>query len=211
MAGYQGDRTLEALELASDIWTKTAMAAKVEKMGYAADLHRMAHFSLPQIAKIVRINARFIYEEFTPNAKKGGRFDPQTLSTLARIRRAHLEGEKVPKQLIGMGIRGGTSYSCLTALTGISYSAYYEVSVQVNAQREQEGLKINRPPRRVLTDEDKAAKAEKDRLIAQKREFFEFRKQEIFNLRAEGMSMRDIGTVTDTDSGYVSKVLRGER
>lgn len=208
MAGVRLDRVLEALEAAADIWGKTFFAQKEEKLSYAYQLHKFEHFSLPQIAKIVRINPRYVYEELTPNKAKGGRFDPATLSTLVRIRQAHLQGQKVPRQLVSMGIKGGTSYSCLTALTKIPYSAYYEVSVEANAELEQESLKaytVDRSP------EANAERARKNTLIQETKEFFEMRKKEIFKLREAGLSQREIGRATGTDSGYVSKVLRGER
>ena len=212
MAGWKLDKVLDALDTAIEIWDKTRLGMKEEKLAYAHQLHKFEHFSLPQIAKIVRLNSRYIYDELTPNAKKGGRFDPQTLSTLSRIRRAHLQGQKIPHQLISMGIKGGTSYSCLTALTRIPYSAYYEVSVQVAAELGQEDLKTFklRGPRSEVSAAAKAAREERARLIAEKRAYFEMRKQEIFSLRDEDFSMREIGEIVGAHSGTVSNVLKGK-
>jgi hypothetical protein len=209
LAGPQLDRVLAALEAAEEIWDKTVLGMKEEKLAYAHQLWRYEHFSLPQIAKIVRLNSRFIYEELRPNNTKGGRFDPATLSTLARIRRAHLQGERVPRQLISMGIKGGTSYTCLTALTRIPYSAYYEVSVEANAELEQEALKGR--TRMVRSEVAQEKRTEKDRIIAEKRAFFESRKQEIRSLGEKDWSTREIGLAVGANSGYVSRVLRGER
>jgi hypothetical protein len=202
------DRVLEALEAAVDIWDKTVMGMKEEKLAYANQLWRYEHFSLPQIAKIVRINPRYIYEELQPNNTKGGRFDPATLSTLVRIRRSYLQGQKIPRQLVSMAIKGGTSYSCVTALTGISYSAYYEVSVEANAELVQEGLKGKT---RIARSE--VAQAERDareRLIAEKRAYFEMRKQEILSLGKEDWGVREIGRIVGANHGTVSKILRGK-
>lgn len=124
--GYTGDKVLEALETAEEVWERCVLADKQEKMGYAAKLYRYEHFSIPQIAKIVRLASRYLYVEFQPNADKGGRFDPATLSTLAKIRRLHVQGRRVPDALVRIGVQGGTSYTCLTVLTRIPYSAYYE-------------------------------------------------------------------------------------
>lgn len=209
MAGVRLDRVLEALEAATDIWGKTFFAQKEEKLLYARQLHKFEHFSLPQIAKIVRINPRYVYEELTPGRAKGGRFDPATLSTLVRIRQAHLQGQKVPHQLVSMGIKGGTSYSCLTALTKIPYSAYYEVSVTANAELEQEALKGQ--TRIARSAEAQAKRVEKQSVISETREFFEMRKKEIFKLRESGLTTREIGRATGANHGYVSRVLRGER
>ena len=134
MEGYS-DKLVEALDFAVDIWEKSLLAGKIEKLGYAGQLHRFAVFSLPQIAKIVRVPSRYIYEEFRPNGAKGGRFDPQTLSTLARIRRLQIEGKKIPDRLIRLGIEGGTSFTCITALTKISYSKYYELARETTAKQ----------------------------------------------------------------------------
>lgn len=208
MAGWKLDKVLDALDTAIEIWDKTRLGMKEEKLAYAHQLHKFEHFSLPQIAKIVRLNSRYIYDELTPNAKKGGRFDPQTLSTLSRIRRAHLQGQKIPHQLISMGIKGGTSYSCLTALTRIPYSAYYEVSVQVAAELAQEGLKGS--TRRERSTTAQADRDERARLIAEKRAYFEMRKQEIFSLRDQDFSLREIGDIVGAHSGTVCNVLKGK-
>lgn len=187
----QMDKILEALELAGEIWGKTTLGMKEEKLAYAHQLYRMEHFSLPQIAKIVRLNSRYIYEEFTPNNTKGGRFDPATLSTLARIRRSHLQGQKIPHQLISMGIKGGTSYSCLTALTKIPYSAYYEVSRAAVAEVEQEKLKD-------FTNQPKA------REVAERR-------ATVHGLRDKGLTQKEIAYATGIDQPMVSRILRGLR
>lgn len=212
MAGYTADTILEALELAGEVWSKTTLGLKEEKLSYAHELHRFRLFSLPQIAKIVRLNSRYIYEELSPNAKKGGRFDPATLSTLARIRRAHIQGQRVPHQLISMGIKGGTSYTCLTALTKIPYSNYYEVAREAAARAEQEELKaytVDRSPEaQAMRESVREAKA---KMTEDNREFFQARKKEIFSLRDQGLSVTAIGEATSTDKGYVSKVLRGLR
>lgn len=191
MAGNQTDRVLFALELAGDIWGKATAAIREEKLAYAHQLWRLEHFSLPQIAKIVRLNARYIYEELKPNNAKGGRFDPATLSTLARIRRAYLQGEKVPHQLIGMGIKGGTSYSCLTALTKIPYSAYYEVSRTAVAEAEQDKLKS-------FTNQPKAVE------VAERR-------ATVHSLRDKGLTQMEIAYATGIDQPMVSRILRGLR
>jgi hypothetical protein len=208
LASPQLDKVLGALEQAAEIWEKTVLGMKEEKLAYAHQLHRFEHFSLPQIAKIVRLNSRYIYEELQPNNTKGGRFDPQTLSTLVRIRRAHLQGEKVPRQLISMGIKGGTSYSCLTSLTRISYSAYYDVSVEANAELEQEALKGQ--TRIARSAAARAEREERERQIAEKRAYFEMRRKEILSLGEEDWGVREIGRIVGANHGVVSKILRGK-
>lgn len=174
------DKLLEALELAGEIWEKSALGDKMEKLGYAAQLNRFGVFSLPQIAKIVRINSRFLYEEMVPKAEKGGRFDPQTLSTLVRIRRIRVERKAVPHALIRTAIEGGTSYSCMVVLTGIPYSKYYEVSRVVTAKAQQVPALV--------------AGVQRD---------------EIFKLRGRGLTQQEIATATGVDQGTISRVLKG--
>lgn len=187
MAGYYGgDKWLEALELGADVWAKADMAGKLEKMGYAADLHRFGVFSLPQIAKIVRLNPKFIYAEFRPNSAKGGRFDPQTLSTLVRIRRAHLEGRKVPDRLIQVGIEGGTSFTCITALAKIPYSKYYDVARAAAAEEK----KVTKPVYVSVAPETK---------------------ENVFSLREQGLTQLEIANATGLDQPMVSRILRGLR
>lgn len=175
------DKLLEALELADEIWVKAQFGDKVEKLGYAAQLNRLGVFSLPQIAKIVRLNSRYIYEEMQPKAKKGGRFDPATLSTLARIRRLRVEQRMViPHALIRTAIEGGTSYSCMVALTGIPYSKYYEVARMVQHKAQ-----------------------ETPALVAG------VQREEIFKLREKGLSQPEIAQATGIDQPTVSRVLKG--
>ena len=187
MAGNNGDRVLEAFQLAADIWSHTIMAEKLEKLEYAEKLHPLGVFSLPQIAKIVRLNSRYIYEKFEPNSPKGGRFEPATLSTLVRIRRLFLNGEDIPHNLIRLGIQGGTSYTCLTALTRIPYSKYYEVARAQRVEREKSPT-LNTPSR---LDQDQRAS--------------------VLALRAKGLTQNEIAFATGLDQPLVSRILRGLR
>lgn len=182
MAGM--DKVLGALELAEDLWGKAVLANKEEKMGFAAQLHREAHFSLPQIAKIVRLPARYIYEEFRPNGGKGGRFDPESLSTLVVIRRNHVKGLPIADALIRGGILSGTSYTCLTALTRIPYSKYYEVARQVAA------------PEKGFTPAVKVSDQQR---------------KNVLGLREKGLNQYEIAHATGLDQPLVSRILRGLR
>jgi predicted XRE-type DNA-binding protein len=187
LAGYQADKLLEALELAHGIWEKTVLADKMEKMGFAAELHRYAVFSLPQLAKIVRLNPRYIYDEFKPNAEKGGRFDPATLNILVRVRRYHVEGKRIPENLIRMGIQGGTSYTCLTALTRISYSKYYDLARKV-----------------VISTEG-------EEKVTARSSVSEQRRANVLALRDKGLTQKEIAHATGLDQPMVSRILRGLR
>lgn len=120
------DKKLEALEQASFYWQKAFYADNLTKLAYAADLHKYEIFSLNQIAKICRVRpVELSRYHLKPNAK-GGRFEPETLTALAAMRRSHLKGDKVSPKLIEICVNGGTSFSCATALTGIAYSSYYK-------------------------------------------------------------------------------------
>lgn len=176
------DKLLEALELGDEIWGKSALGDKLEKLGFAAQLNRLGVFSLPQIAKIVRINSRFLYEEMQSKADKGGRFDPQTLSTLARIRRCKMERKMIPHALIRTGIHGGTSYSCMVRLTGITYSKYYEVAREVAAG--------NAP----VPSQPIVGGVMRD---------------EIHKLRGLGLTQQEISQATGVDQPTISRVLKG--
>ena len=130
-----GDKKLAALRAADEAWAKALYCNKEEKLGLAAELHRHELFSIPQIAKIVRLNARYIYEELQPNAAKGGgRFDPATLSIMVKIRMARMTDQPVAPALIRTAIKGGTSYSCMVKLTGLPYATYYDVSVKTQEE-----------------------------------------------------------------------------
>ena len=135
-----GDKTLTALTEADHFWRDAAYVDKARSLTMGRVLNEYGIFSLSQIAKIIRMNSRYVYEELERNnTKPGGRFEPQTLTTLVRIRQALVLEERVPLALIRLAIEGGTSYSCLCRLTGLPYSTYY-----VEASKFQS--KVDNPP-----------------------------------------------------------------
>jgi len=186
VGSFHRDKRLEALELAEELWQESYYADKQQKLGYAAQLHRFGVFSLPQIAKVVRLNPRYIYDELSPNAEKGGRFEPETLNAMVRIRRCIILGQKVPEALVRTGIGAGTSYTCLVALTGLPYATYYEVSREVKARLDQENLK--------MAKQTKAG-------VAQNRE-------EVLKLRANGLTTKEISHALDLHQVSVQRILR---
>jgi hypothetical protein len=96
------------------------------KLDMARELHGFELFSLNQLAKIVRINVKFIAAGLKKNAA-GGKFEPEALSTLIAIRQIQLtRGERVPRSLLRIALEADTSFSCVVRLTGISYGSYYK-------------------------------------------------------------------------------------
>lgn len=177
-----GDKTLEALDLAAESWLKAAYSSKDERIGMAAKLHRFKHFSTPQLAKIVRINARYLYDEFGKSEGHGGRFDPATLSSLSKVRMAHLTQRRVPTRLLEVVVKGGTSFSCAAKLAGIPYSTYYN---EMNGFAKNEAEKNPKYMPKV-TPELKA---------------------EIFKLRRQGIFMRDIAEKLGVSERTVYRVV----
>lgn len=138
------DRRLEALELAQRTWAKTYREddyTKLQKIELAKELHEYALFSLNQLGKIVRLPAVTLTRAGLQSNASGGRFDPQTLTTLIAMRKTKMLGERCPARLIEVCVEGGTSWSCAATLTGIAYSNYYK-NVPAEFELETRALKL---------------------------------------------------------------------
>lgn len=119
------DTILDGLKLAEAKWKSAIGADKLLKLHYAKEIHEYGLFSLNQLAKIVRLSPREVSAKLKANSG-GGRFEPETLSTLIILRQTYLRNDPVRPSLIEVALEGGTSYSCLVRLTGIPYSTYYK-------------------------------------------------------------------------------------
>lgn len=122
------DRKLAGLKLANHYWQKSYsdLVGSMQKLEMAKELHEYGMFSLSQIAKIVRLQVVALTREGMTRNATGGRFEPETLTTLIAMRQSRLLGERVPVRLIEICTKGGTSWSCAATLTGVSYSNYYK-------------------------------------------------------------------------------------
>lgn len=122
------DKKLEALQLAQHLWSKSYddSLKPVDRISMAMELHKYGMFSLNQLSKIVRISTVTLTRSRLESNSTGGRFEPETLTSLIAMRRSKLKGERVPVKLIEICVEGGTSWSCAAKLTGISYSNYYK-------------------------------------------------------------------------------------
>lgn len=186
---YYSDKQLKALHEAVEAWDSSQRENKHGKLRLASNLHKHGVFSLPQIAKIVRLNPRYIYDALAPNnTKPGGRFDPATLSALVRVCQSHLLGDRITPALIRTVINGGTSYSCAVHLTGIPYSTYYAESSKTQAYldaRPEKNMKF-RPKQSPAFD----AEAQK--------------------MRRSGMTVAAISTALGVGWGTVNRALERE-
>lgn len=132
------DRLLSGLRLANKYWMESRNADKELKLTMARELHGYSMFSLNQLAKIVRINVKYVAGALKKNAI-GGKFEPEVLSTLIAIRQVQMtRGERVSKSLLRIALDNDTSYSCVVRLTGISYGSYYK-DVPKEYRREDSG------------------------------------------------------------------------
>lgn len=125
------DQKLEALTQAEFYWRKAFYADNLTKLAYAQDLDKYQLFSASQLAKIVRTHTPTLLREGILGSQRGGRFEPETLSTLILLRKLRSEGKNIPVNLIETALHGGTSWSCASYLTGIAYSSYYNKGGEV--------------------------------------------------------------------------------
>lgn len=119
------DRQLAGLRLAKQHWMDARNADKEHKIAMAQELYGYEMFSLNQLAKIVRINTKYIAAVLKKNAA-GGKFEPEALTSLIAMRVQQLQRERITPSLLRIALESGTSFSCAVALTGISYSSYYK-------------------------------------------------------------------------------------
>ena len=118
------DRQLAGLRLAKQYWMDSRNADRELKLEMARELHTFELFSLNQIAKILRINVKYIAAELRKNAV-GGKFEPEALSSLIIMRQMQLNNQRIQPSLLRLVLDTGTTFSCTVALTGISYGSYY--------------------------------------------------------------------------------------
>lgn len=118
------DRLLKGLERAKDVWHLSAVADRKERMVMAHELHAMEMFSLNQLAKICRLSVPTVCRKLTKNAT-GGRFQPESLSSLVYIRKVVMMGERLPTSIIRTAVSSGTSVSTIARLTGASETTLY--------------------------------------------------------------------------------------
>lgn len=138
------DRKLAALQLAKKYWMESRNADNKHKLQLATELHSYEVFSLNQLAKIVRINVKYVAALLKSNAT-GGRFEPEALSSLIAIRQYAVRKEQVPASLLKLTLEGGVSFSCAVTLTGISYSKYYrEIPREFKREEVAEGVRKQR-------------------------------------------------------------------
>lgn len=119
------DTKLEALTQAEFYWRKSFYEGRMTKLAYAEDLHKYSIFSISQIAKIVRMHTAELSRYGLQRNGKGGRFEPESLASLIQLRKQKLKDEMVSTSMITGCVESGTSWACVSYLTGISYSSYY--------------------------------------------------------------------------------------
>lgn len=118
------DRLLKGLTRAKEIWHRSALADRKERMVMAHELHAFEMFSLNQLAKICRLTVPTVCRKLTKNAT-GGRFQPEVLSSLVYIRKVVIVQERLPASIIRTAVSSGTSASTIARLTGASETTLY--------------------------------------------------------------------------------------
>lgn len=120
------DRRYKALKHANSVWQAAFMMNSRERISYIRELHEYELFSLNQLAKICRVSVATVSRKFPSNAG-GGRFDPQTLTSLMQIRRAVLSRDQLHRYMIRQCVEHGTSLGTIARLTGTSRPTLYRV------------------------------------------------------------------------------------
>jgi hypothetical protein len=118
------DKRLRALEKAAKFWKLSYYGNRRERLDYARELYEEKMFSLNQLAKICRLSVPTVARALTKNSP-GGRFSPESLSSLTYIRKVVIAGEKIPMNLVRTIVEGGTSISEIARLTGAPETQMY--------------------------------------------------------------------------------------
>lgn len=118
------DNRLRVLEKAAKFWKLSVYGDTKEKLAYAQELHAERMFSLNQLAKIVRLSVPTVARVLKKNSP-GGRFAPESLSSLTYMRKVVIAGEKIPMNLVRSVVAGGTSISEISRLTGAAETQMY--------------------------------------------------------------------------------------
>lgn len=135
------DKRLEALTQAEFYWRKSFYEGRMTKLAYAEDLHKYQLFSISQLSKIVRMHAAELSRYGLAKNGRGGRFEPESLSNLIHLRKQKLKDEVVAVSMIKGCVEAGTSWSCVSYLTGISYSSYYTSGANLETKMRAQTLK----------------------------------------------------------------------
>lgn len=119
------DSRYYALFEANRVWKAAFMATPAERLDMAREVHRLRAFSLNQVAKICRLSPSTVARKLRANAP-GGRFEPESLTTLMVIRKLVTDQEKIDNHLIHMVVETGTSINTIHRLTGAHAGTMYE-------------------------------------------------------------------------------------
>lgn len=118
------DKRYRALKHAQQVWKVTAVADRKDRLAYAQELHVHKLFSLNQLAKITRLSVPTVARALSKNSP-GGRFTPESLSSLTYLRKVVIAGEQIPMNLVRSLVEDGTSISEISRLTGAPETQMY--------------------------------------------------------------------------------------
>lgn len=119
------DKYLRHLVLADKFWKVSALAEKTHKLELAAELDSYGLMSLNQIGKVVRLAPGTLARVLPRKARKGGRFQPESLRALATLRRQRLSGAPLSASVKETAIEAGTSASASSRLIGVCDYWFY--------------------------------------------------------------------------------------
>lgn len=118
------DARYYALFEANRVWKLTYLATQPEKIELVKDIYKLRTFSLNQIAKICRLSPSTVSRRHPANSP-GGRFEPESLTTLMVIRKLVTDLEPIESHLVQMVVKAGTSVNEVARLTGAPASTMY--------------------------------------------------------------------------------------
>lgn len=120
------DPKYAALYEARRLWRITHIANHQERLRYAAELWEHRSYSLRQISKVCRISSATLARNNLRANAGGGRFEPESLTTLMIIRKLVLTKQKVPTYMIQQAVESGTSINAVAKLTGAAGGTMYK-------------------------------------------------------------------------------------
>jgi hypothetical protein len=119
------DRMLRRLSLAAAYWRLSEISPRSERLAMAHDLDD-GELSLSNIAALTRLSVTTVSRHLPERERNGGRFAPESLSSLRYLRSQVIQGQKPSFPQLRAAVEAGTSLATAARLIGVSNPHLYQ-------------------------------------------------------------------------------------
>lgn len=121
------DPMLRRITLAAEYWRLSAISPRSERMDMAAELDD-GEWSLSNLADLTRTSIQSLSRHLPKRERKGGRFAPESLSSLRYLRSLVIQGLPLSVPQLRTVEEAGTSLSTAARLIGVSDPILYRLT-----------------------------------------------------------------------------------